>query len=198
MAEVGTVVKPNETALVVLNQLEPIYVTFSVPEEHLPRIQDAQAGGALGVAAQRPQEDAPLAIGELAFIDNKVDDTTGMVLLKATFANAQRRLWPGQSLDAVLTLAVRHDVVVVPSQAVQLGQSAQFVYVLRDDDTVEARPVEPGTALNGVTVIERGLAAGERVVTNGQLRLTPGAKVQIKTGAAATSAPAVSSQAARP
>ena len=186
---VGSVVKPNDTDLVVLNQLTPIYVTFSVAEELLEQIRQYQAVKPLLVEAEIPQFIGPPERGELTFIDNQVDGTTAMITLKGTFANPRQRLWPGQSLNAILTLTTRPQAVVVPAQAVQIGQTGPFVYVVNADETVEARPVEPGVTLDGETVIEKGVAAGERLVTDGHLRLKPGAKIEIKKKAGATSAP---------
>lgn len=180
LADPGSVVKANEAELVVLNQISPLYVVFSVPERHLAAIKEYQAAGPLAVVAEMPEGGGPPENGELTFIDNKVDDTTGMIVLKGTFANEQQRLWPGQYLRAVLTLTMRPEAVVVPSAAVQIGQGGQFVYVMKDDATVEARPVQTGPALADKVVVENGLAAGERVVTDGQLRLTPGAAVQVR------------------
>ena len=180
LVNVGAVLKANETDLVVVNQLSPIYVTFSVPERHLADIQKYRAAGTLRVEAEIPQSAGPPERGELTFLDNRVDATTGMILLKGTFANAERRLWPGQFVNAALALTTRAGAVVVPEQAVQIGQTGQFIYVVKVDRTVESRPVTTGPALDGRVVIERGVAAGETVVTDGQLRLVPGAKVEIK------------------
>ncbi len=180
LADAGNVVKANETALVVLNQVSPLYVTFSVPEGLLGGIRMHQAAGALPVAVEFPSAAEPAEPAELTFINNQVDTTTGMIVLKATCPNQEHRLWPGQFLQAVLTLATLQDAVVVPARAVQIGQRGQFVYVVKDDATVEARAVETGVAAGEQVVIETGVAAGERVVTDGQLRLTPGASVQIR------------------
>jgi multidrug efflux system membrane fusion protein len=186
LADRGNVVKANEAALVVINQVQPIYVTFSVPEHYLARIKQYQAAGPLPVAVNIPQDDGPAERGTLSFVDNKVDDTTGMITLKATFANQTRRLWPGQFVNAVLTLTTQPDAVVVPAAAVQTGQTGPFVFVVNDDLRVESRPVVTGLTLDDQAVIERGINAGERVVTDGQLRLAPGAKVDVKGGSATT------------
>ncbi len=180
LVNVGAVLKANETDLVVVNQLSPIYVTFSVPERHLADIQKYRAAGTLAVETQIPQSSEPPEHGELTFLDNRVDTTTGMILLKGTFVNADRRLWPGQFVSVALALTTRAGAVLVPTQAVQTGQTGQFVYVVKADRSVELRPVTTGPALDGRIVIEQGVAAGETVVTNGQLRLVPGAKVEIK------------------
>jgi multidrug efflux system membrane fusion protein len=174
----GNIVKANETVLVVINQDHPIYVTFSVPEQHLLEIQRRRAGGSLQVEAHIPDDQLPPSKGALTFIDNAVDKTTGTITLKATFQNADSRLWPGQFVNVVLNLATQTNAVVVPSQAVQTGQSGFYAYVIKPDMTADLRPVVPGNTLGGETVIEKGLTPGERVVTDGQLRLFPGAKIE--------------------
>jgi multidrug efflux system membrane fusion protein len=186
LADPGNVVKANEAELVVINQINPIYVTFSVPEQYLSEIKKFQADGPLAVAAVFPQDDATIEQGTLSFIDNRIDNTTGMVTLKGTFPNESRRLWPGQFVNVILTLTTRPGAVVIPSQAVQTGQAGQFVYVVKDDSTVESRPVTTGPTLTTLVVIERGVDAGQRVVTDGQLRLVPGAKISIKDGSPAS------------
>ena len=179
----GNVVKANEAALVTINQITPVYVTFSVPEQELAGIKKHQAAGDLHVEVLASPGAKPAA-GRLTFIDNKVNMQTGTILLKATFANQDHALWPGQFVDVVLTLTTEKDRVVVPTHAVQTGQQGQFVYVVKDDKTVELRPVSPARTVGDLTVIDKGLQAGETVVTDGQLRLTPGAKVEIKPSAA--------------
>jgi len=176
----GNVVKANDIPLVTINQVTPIYVTFSVPEQDLPNIKRFQASGELHVEASIPQGNRKPVKGSLTFIDNKVNATTGTILLKATFANQDHALWPGQFVDVVLTLTTERDRVVVPSPAVQTGQQGQYVYVIKDDMTAELRVVSPGRLYNGWTVIDKGVAAGEMVVTDGQLRIVPGSKVEIK------------------
>ena len=176
----GNVVKDNDTVLVVINQIHPIYVTFSVPEQYLLEIRKYRASGPLKVEAVIPDDLRPAAQGVLTFIDNAVDRTTGTIKLKATFANPDNRLWPGQFVNVVLKLTSQPNVVVVPSEAVQTGQSGQYVFVIQPDLTAESRPVVPGSIVGGETVIEKGLRAGEKVVTDGQLRLAPGVKVEVK------------------
>jgi multidrug efflux system membrane fusion protein len=180
LAYPGNVVKADETALVTLNQLTPIYVSFSVPERELGRIKRAQAGGELPVQATIPGDDGSPEIGVLTFIDNSVDSTTGMISLKGTFANAGRRLWPGQYVNVALTLGRQESVVVVPTAAVQNSQTGQYVFVVNDDLTAGKREVQTGVAVGDQTVIQAGLKVGERVVTDGQLRLTQGTKVKIR------------------
>jgi len=179
MIQVGNVVKANDVPLVAINQVVPIYVAFSVPERELPEIRRRQAMGSLAVDAQEPAMGQPIARGQLTFVDNTVDRATGTIALKATFANADRVLWPGEFVDAVLTLSVDPRAIVAPPGAVQNGQQGTYAYVVKADATVESRPVKVArNAADGI-VIEQGLSAGERVVTDGQLRLSPGAKVEI-------------------
>jgi len=180
----GNVVKANDVSLVTINQITPIYVTFSVPEQDLANIKTYQASGDLHVDVTIPQSSKRPITGSLTFIDNKVNTTTGTIMLKATFANQDRALWPGQFVDVVLTLTTERNRVVVPTEAVQTGQQGQYVYVIRDDMTAELRVVTPGRLYGDLTVIDKGIAAGEKIVTDGQLRLVPGAKVEIRPSAA--------------
>jgi multidrug efflux system membrane fusion protein len=178
----GNLVKANDTTpLVTLTQATPIYVTFAVPEGELAKVNRARAAGPVRVDAVLPSDEAHPLAGVLTFVDNAVDATTGTIRLKATYDNPERRLWPGQFVKVVLTTGVDADALVVPTQAVLTGQDGPYVYVVKNDMTVEPRPVKPGPAAEGVVAIAKGLAAGERVVTDGQLRLFPGAKVEIKT-----------------
>ena len=181
MANEGNLIKANaDTAIVVINQVQPIYVTFSVPEQSLSEIKRYMSEGNLRVEAILSKEDEKPEQGVLTFIDNAVDLATGTIKLKGTFANKGKRLWPGQFVNAVLTLTSQPDAIVVPSQAIQTGQKGHYVFVIKTDLTVEDRPLLVGRTLNNETVIEKGLQAGEKVVTDGQLRLVPGAKVEIK------------------
>ncbi len=186
LVDVGSSLKANETSLVVINQIEPIFVSFSVAEKHLDAIKKAQAGGAVPVLAAMPGDNEPIEQGDLAFIDNQVDSLTGMIRLKATFANKAHRLWPGLFVDVSMTIATLKDSVVIPTEAVQVGQAGQFVYVLKPDQTVEMRPIELGDAQTSGSVIKKGLTVGETIVTDGQLRLVPGARVQVKATAPPT------------
>ena len=176
----GNIVKANETILVVINQITPIYVSFSVPEQDLAEIKQRMAAGSLPVEALIPDGELHPVPGTLTFVDNAVDNTTGTIRLKGTYANTERRLWPGQFVNVVLKLTSRPNAIVVPSQAVQTGQSGQYVFVIKPDLTAESRPVMAGSTVGGETVIEKGLQPGETVVTDGQLRLAPGAKVELK------------------
>jgi membrane fusion protein, multidrug efflux system len=181
LVHVGDSVKANDVPnLVVINQVNPIYVDFAVPEHYLAEIKRRRAGGRLAVRAYLPGDAEHSEEGFLSFVDNSVDSSTGTIKLKGTFANARRRLWPGQFLNVVLTLGEQKNALVVPVRAVETGQEGQYVFVVRADHTVESRPVVTSSSLGTETVIEKGLTAGEVVVTDGQLRLVPGAKVEIK------------------
>jgi multidrug efflux system membrane fusion protein len=181
IADEGNLIKASaDTAMVVINQVQPIYVTFSVPEQNLQEIKSYMAEGKLRVEAFLSKEDVNPEQGVLTFIDNAVDLATGTIELKGTFANKGKRLWPGQFVIAVLTLTSQPDAIIVPSQSIQTGQKGQYVFVIKNDLTVEDRPVIVGRTINSETVIDKGLQSGERVVTDGQLRLVPGAKVEIK------------------
>jgi membrane fusion protein, multidrug efflux system len=180
LVQAGNLVKANDdTPMVVINQIRPIQLAFAVPERHLEDIRRFRADGPLRVEARLPSQGRPLATGELTFVNNAVDAQTGTVQLKATFANADDALWPGQFLEALLTLTQR-SAVVVPAQAIQPGQRGPYVYVVKPDQTVEARPVQPGLRLGAEVIVDAGLKASERVVTDGQLRLVPGAKIEVK------------------
>ena len=181
MVHQGNLVKENGDApLVVINQITPIYVAFSVPEQNLAEIKKRSAAGRLEVEASLPGSGGGPLKGWLSFFDNAVDSTTGTVRLKATFPNRDRVLWPGQFVEVGLRVSTRPDALVVPTQAVQTGQQGSYVYVVRPDLSVESRPVVVGTAAGTETVVDKGLQAGETVVTDGQLRLVPGAKVEVK------------------
>ncbi len=185
----GNVVKAPDDTLVTLNQIHPIYVQFGVPEQYLPEIQRERRDESLPVAAMFEGLNGPPPEGELTFIDNTVDPSTGMIQLRATFPNEHSRLWPGQFVTAVLTLSELTNIVVVPSSAVQTGQNSEYLYVVKSDQTAEERPVTVGLTYQGLTVVQKGLKAGEVVVTDGQLRLTPGAKVDIRSANTSTNAP---------
>jgi len=176
----GNIVKANDVIMVVIEQVNPIKVSFSVPEQYLPEIKKYMAKEKPKVEAVTSKEEENPEQGVLTFVDNTVDKTTGTILLKGTFENKSRRLWPGQFVNVTLTLTTEKNAVVVPSQAVQTGQTGQYIYVVKPDMTVESRPVRIGRTYKGNTIVEKGLAPGEKVVTDGQLRLVPGAKIIIK------------------
>ncbi|MBI4838006.1 MAG: efflux RND transporter periplasmic adaptor subunit [Nitrospirae bacterium] len=180
LADPGSIIKANDDKpMVVINQIQPVFAGFSVPEQNLPEIRKRMASGKLKVEAFLSNEDKNPAVGTLNFIDNTVDASTGTIKLKAIFPNKEKRLWPGQFVNAVLTLDIRHDAIVAPSRAVQTGQQGPFVFVVKED-SAELRPVNTGVTYEDMTVIEKGLVMGEQVVTDGQMRLMPGAKVEIK------------------
>jgi multidrug efflux system membrane fusion protein len=181
IANQGNLIKANaDNPMVTINQIQPIYVTFFVPEQYLNEIKKYMAARKLNVEAFISKEDVMPEQGVLTFIDNTVDMATGTIKLKGTFANKGKRLWPGQFVNVLLSLTMQPDAIVVPSQAVQAGQSGVYVFVIKSDLTVESRPVVVDRSLDGESVIEKGLQPGEKVVTDGQLRLVPGAKVEIK------------------
>lgn len=173
----GNLVKATDVDLVTINQIHPVYVTFSVPEKELPAIKKYMAGRSLAVFASAPGEPARER-GTLTFIDNAVDVATGTIKLKGSFNNEHGRLWPGQFVNVALRLTTKPSAVVVPVEAVQTGQDNNYVYVVKPDSTVELRPVTPGFRVGQEMTIERGLQPGETVVTEGQLRLAPGMTVR--------------------
>ena len=176
----GNVVKAPDDTLLIINQIHPIYVVFAVPEQYLPEIQKEMGERTLKVQVVFENMKVPPSQGELTFVNNAVDETTGTIQLKATFPNENNALWPGQFVHVTLTLSELTNAVVVPSQAIQTGQNGEFVYVVKPDQTAEERPVTIGIAYQGETVVKKGLKAGETVVTDGQLRLAPGVKVNVK------------------
>jgi multidrug efflux system membrane fusion protein len=169
MVHAGNLVRANDTTpLVVINQIEPVRVQFSIPQDQLPTIHpnaEVTAGNARGT---------------LTFIDNNVDQQTGTIALKATFPNHNRALWPGQFVTVSMKVAQRDAAIVVPARAVQTGQKGQYVYVVKPGNAVEMRTISVFRTIDQETIVDKGLAAGETVVTDGQLRLTPKSKVEIK------------------
>lgn len=176
LSDQGNLIKANaDGAMVTINRLDPILVSFTVPGQHLHAIGTYQQLGQLKVLVEQPGQ--PPLTGHLVFIDNSVDPTTGVIRLKAEFSNAGLQLWPGQLLSLRLHLTDRNDCIVVPSQAVQMGQRGAYVYVIKADESAELRNVTPGMRLQGVTVMESGVQVGERVVIDGQMLLDNGIKV---------------------
>ncbi|MCJ7753936.1 MAG: efflux RND transporter periplasmic adaptor subunit [Thermoanaerobaculales bacterium] len=179
----GNLIKANDDSpMVTINQVSPIYVTFAVPAQQLPTVLAHRKAG-ISVLAALPGDASEPATGNLTFIDNAVDTTTSTILLKATFANSEERLWPGQFADVTAILGEEPDRVVCPASAVQTGQQGQHVFVIKDENTVELRPVQVNRMDEHDAVIDDGLTAGETVVTDGQLRLVPGTTVEIKDAA---------------
>ena len=186
MVHPGNLVRANDTLpLVVINQMAPIYVTFSVPEMQLPDLKRYLAEGSVHVRVRPPNDTSTeVTSGRVTFVDNAVDQTTGTIKLKASFDNADRRLWPGQFLNVTMTLKIDQHAVVVPTPAVQTGPQGTYVFVVKPDQTAELRPVDVARSAGEDTIITSGVNPGETVVTDGHLRLVPGSKVTIKTGAA--------------
>jgi len=180
LVNAGNVIKANDIPLTMINQIAPIYVTFSIPEQNLADVKKHSALRDLHIEAIIPGDEKRPAQGALTFIDNAVNTATGTIKLKGTFENRDRRLWPGQFMDVVMTLTTEPNRVLVPSQAVQAGQQGPYVYVVKNDMIAELRVVKPGRTYQNWTIIEQGVSAGEKVVTDGQLRLTPGSRVELK------------------
>jgi multidrug efflux system membrane fusion protein len=180
MVKPGNLVKAADVPIVVINQVNPIYVNFAVPQQFWPEIKKYVAQGTLHVTATVPRDSGPPEVGTLTFVDNAVDPTTGTLHLRATFTNSQNRLWPGLFVNTSLKLSDQPNATVIPAQAVTAGQKGSFVYILKADQTVEPRPVVSSRTVDGEAIIDQGLKPGETIVTDGLARLEPGAKVQIK------------------
>jgi multidrug efflux system membrane fusion protein len=175
----GNIIKANEATLVTVNQIHPIYLTFSVPEQQLDDVKHFMNAGLKVEAIPQAQNDLRVA-GKVTFIDNTVDVATGTIKLKATFQNENNTLWPGQFADVVLTLTMQPKAITVPSSAVNVGQNGQYVFVVGQDKTVDMRPVTVQRTFADQTLIASGLKPGEQVVTDGQLRLTKGTPIEVK------------------
>jgi membrane fusion protein, multidrug efflux system len=175
----------SSSPLVSIVQLEPIFVTFSVPQDQLDDIQRNQKAAALGVGVYT-QDRKLIETGKLTLIDNQVSTSTGTVLLQGTFANTDLRLWPGEFVRTSLTVSILHGVVTVPAQAIMVGPSSSYVYVIDNDNKVRRVDVEPGQRQGGVTVVNKGLSGGEKIVTDGQYRLDNGTVVTIQQTTAPT------------
>jgi multidrug efflux system membrane fusion protein len=182
LVHAGNLVKPDaDTAMVVINQVHPVYVDFAIPEQKLPAVREFMADRKLAVQVSLPEQQG-VESGDLTFVDNTVDAKTGTINLKGQFANTNGRLWPGEYVNATLILHDHPGAILVPSQAVQTGQQGSFVFVVQPAMKVELRPIVVGETIDNETVVNSGLKAGETVVTDGQLRLLPGATVTIKSG----------------
>jgi multidrug efflux system membrane fusion protein len=183
LVHAGNLVKPDaDTAMVVINQVHPVYVAFAIPEQKLPEVREFMAEHKLAVQVSLPGQQGPVESGELSFVDNSVDAKTGTINLKGEFANTDARLWPGEFVNTTLVLREHPGAILVPSQAVQTGQQGSFVFVVQPDMKATIRPVVIGESIDNQTVVTSGLKPGETVVTDGQLRLIPGATVTIKSG----------------
>ena len=181
MVHEGNLVRANDTLpLVVINQVSPLYVSFAIPESRLPELKRYMAQNTLRVLAAPPNDSGPPASGQITFVDNAVDQTTGTIRIKGTFPNTDRRLWPGQFVNVAVTLTTDPAAIVVPSAAVQAGQQGSYAFVVGPDKTVAMRPVEVARTSATEIVVQKGLKAGETVVTDGQLRLVEGSKVSVK------------------
>ncbi len=191
--DAGNIIKANDNdqPMVTIHQVSPVHVVFSIPEQNLPDIRRHMGRGRLGVAAAIPGDTEGPVEGELTFVDNQVDSTTGTIQLKGAFPNEDRRLWPGQFVSVVLTLSEERGMVVVPTQAVQTGQEGSYVYVVRPDMTVDYRLLELGRTIDQEVVVKKGLGSGEKVVTEGQLRLAPGVQVKAAESAGGKAPPEV-------
>jgi multidrug efflux system membrane fusion protein len=181
MVHAGNLVRANDTTpLVVINQISPIYVSFGIPESALPDFTRQLAQHALQVEARPPNSDGAPARGRVSFVDNAVDQTSGTIEIRATFQNDDRRLWPGLFENVKVTLGTEPNAIVVPTTAVQNGQQGPFVFVVKGDKTVEIRRIQIARATGAATIVRTGVTPGETVVTEGQLRLTPGSRVTAK------------------
>ncbi len=185
LVDIGNIVHAADpTGLVTIAQLKPIFVSFTVAQENAHKIRERQAEAPLDAVAYGDDGKTVLAQGKLTLIDNMIDQTTGTIHLKASFANQDERLWPGEFVNVRLILSTRKGVPTVPSQTVQNGATGQYVYIIKPDNTVERRDVEVAAVQDGIAVVTKGLAPGERVVVDGQYRLTNGARVKVEPGAA--------------
>ena len=179
LVDVGNIVHASDTSgLVSITQTKPIFVTFTMAQEHLHKIHEREALGGLVVQAYGTDNKTLVSVGKLSVIDNAVDQTTGTIKLKATFENADERLWPGEFVNVRLILDNRKGVPTVPEQTVQEGPEGKYVYVIKPDDTVARRPVEVAAVQDGIAVIDKGLQPGDKVVVDGQYRLTEGARIR--------------------
>jgi multidrug efflux system membrane fusion protein len=181
MVNVGNVIKANDDRnLLVINQIQPIYVSFSVPEQHLPDIASRMGKIPLEVLASVGSDESKTEQGELVSVDNAVDRTTGTIKLKGLFKNENKRLWPGQFAKVALNLSARENVLTVPNSAVQIGLQGNFVYVVTPQNTAEFRLVETGGVVGARTIINKGLAQGDTVVTDGHDRLAPNSPGEVE------------------
>ena len=201
LVDPGNIVHASDTTgIVVVTQIQPISVMFTLPEDVVLQINQALGAGAVAVTALSRDDQTQLDSGTLALVDNEIDQTTGTVRLKATFPNARNTLWPGQFVNVRVLMQSRHDVVTMPTAAVEHGPDGLFAYVVKADSTVEVRPIKTAEDSADVTVVTDGLQSGERVVTSNQYRLQPGAKVRAAAAAASSAnmqsapAPAADSQ----
>jgi multidrug efflux system membrane fusion protein len=190
MVHAGNLVRANDTTpLVVINQVSPIYVSFGIPEAQLPDLKRYMTRGSLRVEARAPTDAGPVSSGQVSFVDNAIDQSTGTITVRGTFPNGNRQLWPGQFVNVVVTLDTEPNAIVVPTTAVQEGQQGKFVFVVKPDKTVEMRTIHAARTSGQETVVIDGLKPGETVVTGGQLRLAPGSRITIRTGSGSEKTP---------
>ena len=178
----GGNVKANDTPMLVINKVQPIYVNFSIPEAQLDGVRNLMRRGAVAVQARTRDGSLAQLQGRLSFIDNAIDTATGTIVLKAEFSNSDGRLTPGQFVDVKLNTRLMKDVVALPIEAMQMGPNGNFVFVVKDDNSVEMRPVKKSITAGQLLVVEEGFEPGERVVIDGQLRLYPGARIDTGAG----------------
>ncbi len=199
MVKPGNLVKVADVPIVVINQVNPIYVNFTVPQQYWTDVKEHVNRGTLRVTSIIPQDPGPPMQGQLTFVDNTVDSTTGTIHLRGTFENGQNRLWPGLYVNVLLTLSEQPNATVVPAHSVVTTLEGSYVYVIKANHTAERRVVIPSRTIGAETVVDRGLQPGETVVTDGQVNLVPGARVQIKgSNAGAADEPADTARPARP
>jgi multidrug efflux system membrane fusion protein len=182
MVKAGNLVKVADVPIVVINQVNPIYVNFTVPQQYWPDIKQDVDRRALHVTVTIPQDPGRNVEGTLTFVDNIVDTTTGTIHLRGTFENSQNRLWPGLYVSVLLTLSQEKNATVVPAHSIVTTQQSSYVYVVKANNTVEQRTVVPNRTIDNDTVVDKGLEPGEVIVTDGQVNLVPGAKIQAKNG----------------
>jgi multidrug efflux system membrane fusion protein len=193
--DVGNIIHPTDpNGLVVVTQIEPISMIFTLPEADLPKIQQQMANGPLTVLAYSQDDTIKLDEGKLDLVDNEILQTTGSIRLKAEFPNPAHRLWPGELINVRLLLETRHDGLTVPASVVQRGQQGAYAYVINSDNVVETRPITVSQITNGQALVDSGLAANEQVVVDGQYKLQPGSHVTILHGKAAAEAASQSAQ----
>jgi multidrug efflux system membrane fusion protein len=186
MVHAGNLVRANDqTPLVTINQISPIYVSFAIPEASLTDLRRYMAQGSLRVEASPASGDGPRAVGRITFVDNSVDQTTGTIKIKGTFGNDNYALWPGQFVNVVVRLTTESQAIVVPTVAVQTGPEGSYVFLVKTDETVEMRPVTVARVSGIETVIRAGVVEGDLVVTDGHLRLVPGSRVNVREPGAA-------------
>jgi multidrug efflux system membrane fusion protein len=185
----GNSIKSNDVPLATLNQIAPIYVNFNLAESELPALRRAMAEGPVQVAVRPQGDEGAAVVGAVAYFDNSVDTTSGTIAVRAKFANEDQRLWPGEFVNVSMTTRIDPDAIVVPPEAVQIGQNGDYVFVVKPDNTAEMRPVTVPRTIDGKSVVSKGLSPGERVVIDGQMRVSDGIHVDVRPAAAALKTP---------